>query len=97
LTLEEFSLNETAVRAHPELWNKGKLVGQKAPFKLREIWTIRGRLQLSRRARDLALFDLGIDSKLRLRSRRAEGSRHLPRRPRRERKPSRGYLNSGID
>jgi hypothetical protein len=35
-----------------------KLVGQKAPFKLKEIWAIRVRLQLFRRARDLALFDL---------------------------------------
>ena len=46
-------------------WNKGKLVGQKPPFKLREIWAIRVRLQLSGRVRDLALFDLAIDSKLR--------------------------------
>lgn len=46
-------------------WNKDKLVGQKRPFKLKEIWAIRTRLQLSRRARDLALFNLGIDSKLR--------------------------------
>jgi hypothetical protein len=38
---------------------------KKAPFKLREVWAIRLRLQLFRRARDLALFDLGIDSKLR--------------------------------
>jgi hypothetical protein len=35
---------------------------KKAPFKLRELWAIRVRLQLFRRARDLALFDLGIDS-----------------------------------
>lgn len=48
-----------------EPWNKGKLIGQKAPFKLRELWAIRTRLQLSARTRDLALFDLGIDSKLR--------------------------------
>jgi hypothetical protein len=48
-----------------EPWNKGKLVGQKAPFKLKEIWAIRIRLQLSGRTRDLALFDLAIDSKLR--------------------------------
>jgi integrase len=47
------------------LWNKGKLVGQKAPFKLKEIWAIRIRLQLEHRARELAFFDLGIDSKLR--------------------------------
>ena len=58
-------MDETVVCPQPEPWNKGKLVGQKAPFKLKEIWAIRVRLQLFRRARDLALFDLGIDSKLR--------------------------------
>ena len=46
-------------------WNKGRLVGQKLPLKLREIWAIRIRLQLSERMRDLALFNLAIDSKLR--------------------------------
>ena len=46
-------------------WNKGKLVGQKAPFKLKEIWAIRVRLQIYARTLELALFDLGIDSKLR--------------------------------
>jgi len=46
-------------------WNKGKLVGQKAPFKPQEVWAIRVRLQMEDRARELALFDLGIDSKLR--------------------------------
>jgi integrase len=50
---------------HRTPWNKGKIVGQKAPFKLKEVWAIRIRLQLARRIRDLALFDLGIDSKLR--------------------------------
>ena len=58
-------MDEAIVRAHPEPWNKGKLVGQKAPFKLKEIWAIRVRLQLFGRTRELALFDLGIDSKLR--------------------------------
>jgi hypothetical protein len=48
-----------------EPWNKGKLVGQKAPFKLKEIWAIRVRLQLADRQRELALFNLAIDSKLR--------------------------------
>ena len=48
-----------------EPWNKGKLVGQKAPFKLKEIWAIRVRLQLANRRRELALFNLAIDSKLR--------------------------------
>src|SRR6476620_9511638 len=46
-------------------WNRGKLVGQKSPLKLREIWAIRFRLQLAEDVRKLALFDLAIDSKLR--------------------------------
>ena len=46
-------------------WNKGKLSGQKRPLKLQEIWAIRIRLQLQDRTRDLALFNLAIDSKLR--------------------------------
>lgn len=46
-------------------WNKGKLVGQKKPLKLREIWAIRIRLQIGQSHRDLALFNLAIDSKLR--------------------------------
>ena len=46
-------------------WNKGKLVGQKLPLKLKEIWAIRVRLQLASNRRDLALFNLAIDSKLR--------------------------------
>lgn len=46
-------------------WNKGKLVGQKLPLKLKEIWAIRVRLQLGGKIRDLALFNLAIDSKLR--------------------------------
>ena len=45
--------------------NKGKLVGQKPPLKLKEIWAIRIRLQLANRHRDLAMFNLAIDSKLR--------------------------------
>lgn len=52
------------IRAH-EPWNKGKLVGQKSPFKLKEVWAIRIWLQLEHRTRELALFDLGLDSKLR--------------------------------
>jgi integrase len=51
--------------ARREPWNKGKLVGQKAPLKLKEIWAIRVRLQLAERRRELALFNLAIDSKLR--------------------------------
>jgi integrase len=48
-----------------EPWNKGKLVGHKTPFKLKEIWAIRVRLQIASRCRDLALFNLAINSKLR--------------------------------
>ncbi len=46
-------------------WNKGKIVGQKVPLKHKDIWAIRIRLQLGHRVRELALFDLGLDSKLR--------------------------------
>ncbi|MES9860365.1 MAG: hypothetical protein ABW157_12590 [Candidatus Thiodiazotropha sp. LLP2] len=46
-------------------WNKGKLIGQKPPLKLHEIWSIRIRLEVANRIRDLALFNLAIDSKLR--------------------------------
>ena len=55
--------NGIAPRHEP--WNKGKLVGQKSPLKLKEIWAIRVRLQLGERMRELALFNLAIDSKLR--------------------------------
>src|SRR5436305_83854 len=46
-------------------WNKGKLLGQQPPLKLKEIWAIRIRLQLDHRSRELALFNLAINSKLR--------------------------------
>lgn len=46
-------------------WNKGKLVGRKSPLKLRDIWAVRVRLQLRQETRNLALFNLAIDSKLR--------------------------------
>lgn len=55
--------NPVAVQKTP--WNKGKLVGQKPPLRLKEIWAIRIRLQLAKRARELALFNLALDSKLR--------------------------------
>ena len=54
-----------AKAAHREPWNKGKLVGQKAPFKVKDIWALRVHLQMGDRVRELALFNLGIDSKLR--------------------------------
>lgn len=57
-------MNIIAIRSD-QPWNKGKLVGQKAPLRLKDIWAIRVRLQIAERTRDLALFDLAIDSKLR--------------------------------
>ena len=59
----EFNYLGTETQRAP--WNKGKIVGQKAPLKLKEIWAIRFRLQESGRPRELALFNLAIDSKLR--------------------------------
>ena len=51
--------------ARREPWNKGKIIGQKLPLRPKHVWAIRTRLQLAKRARDLALFNLAIDSKLR--------------------------------
>ncbi len=48
-----------------EPWNKGRLIGQKPPLKLKDIWAIRIHLQIGKRIRDLAMFNLAIDSKLR--------------------------------
>lgn len=48
-----------------EPWNKHKIVGQKAPLRLKDIWSIRVRLQINHRNRELALFNLALDSKLR--------------------------------
>ena len=46
-------------------WNKGRLVGQKRPLQPKEVWAIRVRLQIKQTKRDLAMFNLAIDSKLR--------------------------------
>jgi integrase len=48
-----------------EPWNKGKLIGAKPPLRPKHVWSIRSKLQAEGRTRDLALFDLAIDSKLR--------------------------------
>ena len=49
----------------PHPWNKGRVVGQKPPLKPREVWGIRVRLDLADKTRDLAMFNMAIDSKLR--------------------------------
>src|SRR5258705_13366694 len=46
-------------------WNKGKLIGAKPPLRLKHVWSIRTKLQIAGRTRDLAMFNLAIDSKLR--------------------------------
>ena len=55
----------TSKPPHRRPWNKGKLIGAKPPLRQGHVWSIRTRLQLERRPRDLALFNLAIDSKLR--------------------------------
>jgi hypothetical protein len=47
------------------LWNKGKLIGARPPLRPKHAWTIRTKLQMEKQTRDLALFNLAIDSKLR--------------------------------
>ena len=59
---DEDSLSTNARRT---AWNKGKLIGAKPPLRPNQVWSIRTRLLIERRARDLALFNLAIDSKLR--------------------------------
>ena len=55
----------TSTTAPRTPWNKGRLIGQKPPRKLREVWSVRTRLQMAGDTRQIALFNLAIDSKLR--------------------------------
>ena len=57
--------NLTAGTSTRTPWNKGKLIGAKPPLRLKHVWSIRTNLQVDRRTRDLAMFNLAIDSKLR--------------------------------
>src|SRR5271167_1501538 len=59
-----------------EPWNKGKLTGAKPPLRPKHVWSIRSKLQIEGRTRDLAMFNLAIDSKAeRLRRRLPQGGR----------------------
>ena len=58
-------MGKTTDQTQQAPWNTGVIVGQKSPFKLKEIWAIQVRLQLQHRVREFAMFDLGLDSKLR--------------------------------
>jgi integrase len=59
--------NETRLLKDPTRvpWNKGKLIGAKPPLRPKHVWSIRTRLMVERRTRELAMFNLAIDSKLR--------------------------------
>ena len=59
--------NETSAPAASKRppWNKGKLIGAKPPLRPKHVWSIRTKLQIADRKRDLAMFNLAIDSKLR--------------------------------
>ena len=57
--------NLPAIRARRPAWNKGRVVGQKRPLMPKHVWAIRVRLEIAENHRDLALFNLAIDSKLR--------------------------------
>ena len=57
--------NLPAIRNRREPWNKGRIIGQKRPLLPKHVWAIRVRLELAGKLRDLALFNMAIDSKLR--------------------------------
>jgi hypothetical protein len=61
----ETQAQTTSATPRREPWNKGKLIGQKPPLRPKHVWSIRTRLQMEGRTRDLAMFNLAIDSKLR--------------------------------
>jgi integrase len=57
--------NYIPAASKPKPWNKGRLIGQKPPLRPKHVWSIRSKLQFQSRVRDLAMFNLAIDSKLR--------------------------------
>jgi hypothetical protein len=60
------TFNELVSNTTPKVpWNKGKLLGSKPPLQTKQVWAIRTKLQVEQRLRDLAMFNLAIDSKLR--------------------------------
>jgi hypothetical protein len=61
--LDQMNATSTPHKRVP--WNKGKLTGAKPPLRPKHVWSIRTKLQFEGRVRDLAMFNLAIDSKLR--------------------------------
>jgi hypothetical protein len=64
MTMHDY-INPTSYASKRIPWNKGKLTGAKPPLRPKHVWSIRTKLQMADRKRDLALFNLAIDSKLR--------------------------------
>jgi len=60
----EYQAQTTTSTPRRESWNKGKFIGQKPPLRPKHVWSIRTRLQMEGKTRDLAMFNLAIDSKL---------------------------------
>jgi len=94
--------NTIATANRPRPWNKGKLTGSKPPLRPKHVWSIRTKLQIEGRVRDLAMFNLAIDSKLRgcdvvaikvSRMSRPEDTRRIAQRYDRRRPDSRSDLN----
>ena len=63
--MNDSNASSQIARPRRPAWNKGKLTGPKPPLRSGHVWSIRAKLQLERRTRDLAMFNLAIDSKLR--------------------------------
>ena len=61
----EAQLNHEATATIKAPWNRGKMFGSKPPLRIKSVWWIRTKLQVDGRLRDLAMFNVAIDSKLR--------------------------------
>jgi len=63
--MNDISPSPSATCVNRPVWNKGKMIGPKPPLRPGHVWAIRAKLHLEKRTRDLAMFNLAIDSKLR--------------------------------
>src|SRR5262245_53562110 len=61
----QHSSNDTHPAGHKMPWNKGKIIGPRPPLQTKHVWSIRTKLQMDGSRRDLAMFNLATDSKLR--------------------------------
>src|SRR5262245_26769443 len=65
MTMQHYCENFAPDGTRHTPWNKGKTIGAKLPLQPKHVWLIRAKLQGTGQARDLAMFNLAIDSKLR--------------------------------